>query len=244
MQPYYQDSACTIYNGDCREILPTLPKVDLVLTDPPYGVTQNSWDDAAVVFDVFNEITCPIVCTAQAPFSAQLTMYYRERFKWADVWEKTQPRGFLNCKVMPLRKHEDILVFATGRMPFFPQFSKRPSEHMRTKEKNKGKTSSNYGAYEAIPSERGDMAYPTSIVRFCNSQDWNHPTGKPVDLFAYLVRSYSNEQQTILDPFMGSGTTLVAAKNLGRKAIGLEIEEKYCEIAAKRLSQEVLALGA
>lgn len=238
-RPYYEHNGITIYHGDCREILPMLPKVDLLLTDPPYGVTQNEWDKTDAVFAVFDALNVPTVCTSQNPFSAELIVKYRKRFKWSDVWEKTQAVGFLNCSIMPMRKHEDILVFCDGRMPYNPQLRDRPKENIRPHLDTAA--SSNYGKFNAerertIPLDKN---YPQSIVEFANSQDGDHPTQKPIELFRYLVLTYSRAGETILDPFCGSGTTLVAAKNLGRQAIGIEIEERYCEIAAKRLSQEV-----
>jgi DNA modification methylase len=243
VKPYYDHAGIQIFLGDCREILPTLPKCDLLLTDPPYGVTQNVWDNTDAVFEVFDSTICPIVCTAQNPFTAYLICRYSFRFKWADVWEKTQATGFLNAKVMPLRKHEDIVVLCTKRMQYTPQIGKKPKENIRPH--GNGSTSSNWGAFKAGAefteprSIADDECYPTSVLRFPNCQEGDHPTQKPVALFVYLVSTYSLPEWTILDPFMGSGTTLVAAKNLGRKAIGIEIEERYCEIAAKRLSQEV-----
>jgi len=244
MKPYYEEQGIVIYHGDCREVLPTLPKVDLVLTDPPYGVTENGWDSFAVTVECFDVLQdAPLVCTCQNPASAALITRYQKRFKWSDVWEKTQAVGFLNASVMPLRKHEDILVFCDGRMPYTPQLSKKPRENIRPH----GNTaeSSNYGAFKAerVRTIALDETYPQSIVRFANCQEGDHPTQKPIPLFSYLIRTYSVETETILDPFMGSGTTLRAAKDLGRKAIGIEIEERYCEIAANRLRQEVLNFG-
>jgi len=240
MKPYYQDNSCTIYHGDSREILPQLEPVDLVLTDPPYGVTRNKWDNTGPVFEVFDQISSPIVCTAQNPFTSALVTRYLARFKWSDVWLKSQAVGFLNCKVMPMRQHEDILIFSAGKITYNPQLKDKPKENIRPH----GNTaaSSSYGKFEnererSIPL---DKTYPTSLVKVSNSQEGLHPTEKPIKLFRYLTASYTNRRQSILDPFMGSGTTLLAAKDLGRKAIGIELEEKYCEIAAKRLAQEVL----
>lgn len=240
IKPYYEENGITIYHGDCREILPELETVDLVLTDPNYGVTQNTWDDIKITIECFDLITCPIVCTCQNPASAELIVRYKKRFKWSDVWEKTQAVGFLNCKIMPMRQHEDILVFSNGKVPYYPQISIKQAVNIRPH----GKTalSSNYGIFkeERVRSIKQDETYPRSIVTFANCQDGFHPTQKPVSLFLYLVSSFSTTGETILDPFMGSGTTLYAAKQLGRKAIGIEIEEKYCEIAVKRLAQSVL----
>ena len=242
IKPYYCDESVCIIHGDCREILPTLPKVDLILTDPPYGVTQNEWDQQGIK-DVFWFLTkYPWVMTSQNPFSAEMICMFRERFKWSDVWEKSLTVGFLNCKVMPLRKHEDILIFCSGKMPYYPIIEKKRLENIRPH----GKTgpSENYGKYnnERTRTISEDETYPKSILKVCNANhnDRVHPTEKPLELFSYLAQTYSLEGEIILDPFMGSGTTLRAAKDLKRRAIGIEIEEKYCEIAARRMSQEVL----
>ena len=193
-----------------------------------------------MTLEAFSNIEGPLVCTSQNPFSAELICKFRKRFKWSDVWEKTQAVGFLNAKVMPLRKHEDILVFCKGRMPYNPQIQKKAAENIRPH--GDSAMSSNYGKFNEKRTRTigQDQTYPQSIVRFANSQDGEHPTQKPVQMFRHLVLTYSNAGDLILDPFMGSGTTLRAAKDLGRKAIGIELEEKYCEIAARRLRQEVL----
>ncbi len=239
--PYYQEDGITIYCGDSREILPQLEPVNLVLTDPNYGVTQNAWDDLRITKECFDLITSPLVCTCQNPGSAELIVRYKKRFKWSDVWEKTQAVGFLNCRIMPMRQHEDILVFASGKIPFYPQVL--PKNKVNIRPHGKTAMSTNYGKFneERTRSIRQDETYPRSIVTFANSQEGLHPTQKPILLFSYLVLSFSAAGDTVLDPFMGSGTTLVAAKQLGRRAIGIEIEEKYCEIAVKRLAQGVLS---
>jgi len=235
---YYSDSHCTIYHGDCRDVLPELSEVDLVLTDPPYGVTQNEWDETAAVYECFDKLD-KWVCTSQNPFSAALIWRYKHLFKYSNVWEKSQAVGFLNCKVMPLRKHEDILVF--GNVKYNPQIKKKPIENIRP-ESDRTKQTDNYNNHplKSVRSIPIDMEYPTSILKIENEQNTIHPTQKPIKLFKHLILTYSNENEIILDPFMGSGTALRAAKDLNRKCIGIEIEEKYCEIAVKRLQQEVL----
>jgi len=244
MKPYYQHDGITIYHGDARDILPELEPVDLVLTDPPYGVTQNDWDS----FDVCemwallkNARPTTVVMTAQQPFTTDCINAARDWFKWADVWHKTQARGHLNAHVMPLREHEDVLVFAEAKATFNPVMSKKPKWNVRPVTP-RTKQTGNYGNH-GLDSERTasvNESFPRSVMQFANSQDGHHPTQKPLALFRLLVSQYSNASDTILDPFMGSGTTLVAAKLEGREAIGIELEERYCEIAANRLRQGVL----
>lgn len=191
MKPYYQDNAVTIYHGDCRAVLPTLPKVDLVLTDPPYGMGKAEWD---------NEIPkwLPLVDTFPVmAFCGVVGMRDYPTPDWVAAWVRvgsTQRIGHLGG----FNNWEPILCYRLERLPN-DVFMVPNTDHKH-----------------------------------------QHPTCKPLKLFLRLVST--QQAHTILDPFMGSGTTLRAAKDLGRKAIGIEIEEKYCEIAAKRMAQEVLAL--
>ncbi len=248
MTPHFQDTerGITLYCADCLEILPQLEGVDAVITDPPYGVTQNDWDDLQATTACFDKISAPIVCTCQNPATSELVVRYKHRFKWSDVWEKTQAVGFLNCKIMPMRQHEDILVFANGRIPFWPQIMQKSRVNIRPH----GKTgaSSNYGKFK-MERERtiaDDETYPRSIVTFSNCQEWEHPTQKPVPLFDYLISSYSDAAQCVLDPFMGSGTTGIACLRTGRRFIGIEKDPKHFQTALDRikreLAQQVLAL--
>ena len=241
IKPYYDHKGLTIYHGDCLDIIPELKPVDLVLTDPPYGVTQNRWDNIEITKAAFRLLMpTKLVTTCQQPSSSKLIMEFLEYFKWSDVWHKSQSTGFLNAKVMPLRQHEDMLVFADGKMIYNPQIQKKKSENIRP-QSDRG-SSKNYGNYKArsektIPS---NMTYPRSVF-FCeNSQNGYHVNEKPKKLFSYLILTYSNKHDATLDPFMGSGTTLVVAKESGRKAIGIEKNEADCEIAARRLQQEML----
>ncbi len=198
LKPYYQDSAVTIYHGDCREILPTLEAVNLVLTDPPYGVRKDylSYDDSVGVEHIVailaqfprRLVTCGIGNIWKYPAA-----------DWVLCWWK--PNGMTRSAVANANVWEPILV-------------------------------------------NGCKGFGVDGKAVCVSpQNNGHPCPKPLELFAWLADKASEEAQTILDPFMGSGTTLRAAKDLGRKAIGIEIEEKYCEIAAKRMAQEVLAFA-
>jgi len=242
MKPYYEHAGITIYHGDCLEIMPTLPaaSVDLVLCDLPYGVTaRNAWD-AVIPFEPlwaeYNRVgRGAVVLTATQPFAAALVMSNAAAFKYEWVWCKQQGTGFLNAKKQPLRSHEQVLVFYRGQPTYNPQ--------MRTGFKpyvcKSGRATTNYGEQVSVVTESNGERYPLTVVDFGYDKNKVHPTQKPVALMEYLIKTYTNPGDTVLDNCMGSGTTLVAAKNLGRKAIGIEREEKYCEIAAKRLSREV-----
>lgn len=222
----------TLYLGDCLEILPTLDKVDVTITDPNYGVTQNDWDKKQDVLDCFDQLD-NIVCTCQNPFSAELIQRYIDKFKYSDVWEKSQAVGFLNCSIMPMRKHEDILIF--GEVVYNPQLQKKAKENIRPH----GNTaqSTNYGSFnnERERSIPLDMTYPSSILRFNNEQGTTHPTQKPVKLFTHLVLTYSNEGDVVVDPFMGSGTTGVSCVEQKRGFVGIEKTKKHFYDACERI---------
>jgi site-specific DNA-methyltransferase (adenine-specific)/modification methylase len=216
MKPYYQDSAVTIYLGDCREVLPSLEPVDLCLTDPPYGVNMDKG------FGGFGGFGAPI-----------------ERKQYNDSWDNVRPEKEVFDQIIKLSN--TCLIFGGN---FFADILPQ-SKHWIFWDKLQ--TMPTFGDGELIWTNV-DRKSIKKIVREYNGligkepQRW-HPTQKPLNLIRQLIELYSLTG-TILDPFMGSGTTLRAAKDLGRKAIGIELEEKYAEIAAKRMSQEVLDLGA
>lgn len=211
-KPYYHDerSGITIYHGDCREILPHLPKVDLVLTDPPYGINyQSAWRiDWQRKEKIQGDNKFPMWIFDELKPSVALMVWCR----WDQMRDFPKPKSFIawdkgNHSMGDL-KHEfgrrwEAVAFYPGPSH---EFTKRPADLI--------------------------------IANRVNPSDLEHPNEKPVEALTPLIQCHVGE--TILDPFMGSGTTLRAAKDLGRKAIGIEIEEKYCEIAVKRLSQEVL----
>ncbi len=244
MKPYYQDDSVTIYHGDCREILPLLEPVDLVLTDPPYGITSNAWDVQIAVSKMLSSYKT-VVMTASQPFAAQMICDDIERFRHEWIWVKNRGSNFANTGRQPFKEHETVLVFSDGKWTYNQQMQKRSgagADRVKYRVAFHSK-SENYREFEGrdatqSPKER----VPSSVQYFNTETSGEHPTQKPLVLFIYLTQTYSNEGETILDPFMGSGTTLRAAKDLGRKAIGIEIEERYCEIAAKRMSQTVMPL--
>jgi site-specific DNA-methyltransferase (adenine-specific) len=241
IKPYYQDDAVTLYHGDCREILPTLGRFDLLLTDPPYGVTQQGWDSINSVRQIIASAPLSVFTTGErllAMLITELPDMYRHIWVWDRVNHNTD---FLNASRRPMRSHELIAVFSKeAQYKFEPVM--RPGYH---KVRQTQAVSSGNGTYGNKGPEKGYGAvktelHPRSIIDFRGSKSNSqlHPTEKPVPLYEYLLQSYPAD--LTVDPWMGSGTTLVAAKNCGRKCIGIEMEERYCEIAANRLSQGVL----
>ena len=244
-EPYYQDEQATIYCADCREVLPGLGKVDLVLTDPPYGVTACEWDSDVdlqrmwILINHILRIDGVAVMTCKQPFTTDLIVSNRESFKYCWTWVKNRATNFYNADKQPLAAHEDIAVWMYGKTVFYPQKTEGHEPTNSAKGRSIGEV---YHGENKRDYPGGDTArFPTSVLNFDCERGF-HPTQKPVLLMSYLAQTYSAGAQTILDPFMGSGTTLVAAKQLGRKAIGIELEEKYCQIAVDRLRQGVLAL--
>lgn len=235
--------------GDCLEVMRTLEagSVDAVVTDLPYGATQCAWDEAipfAPMWEQARRLLKPkgaFVTTASQPFTSKLVMSNLDWFKWEDIWHKTHATGHLNCKVMPLREHENILVFGGGRIAYNPQIRKKPSADKRVGERSG--LSSCYGKAN-VASQRTisyEESYPRSVVQIQNNNGGGekglHPTQKPVALYAYLIRTYTKEGDTVLDICMGSGTTGVAAVQTGRNFIGIEIDPGYHAIATKRIAE-------
>ena len=242
--PYFQDESCTIYHGDCRELLPEIASADLVLTDPPYGTTANQWDvpippsELAGLLRRFRTV----VMTGSQPFSSEMVCADRERFRHEWIWIKDRGSNFANTVREPMKEHESVLVFSDPRWTYNKQMQQRVGgglERVGYSFQNKAATE-NYRQFDREGRRNGDTERVPASWQFFARDTGLHPTQKPLALMEYLVLTYSNSADLILDPYMGSGTTLRAAKDLGRKAIGIEIEERYCEIAAKRLAQAVL----
>ncbi|KKM79621.1 hypothetical protein LCGC14_1348190 [marine sediment metagenome] len=244
MKPYYETKLGKLYHGDCLEIIPELEPVDLVLTDPPYGKTQNTWDDLQATISAFDMMKdTNTVFTCQNPSTALLIARYIDRFKWADIWNKSHATGFLNCHVMPLRQHEDIIVLSCGKMTYNPQIIEKDARNIRPH--GKPGQSDNYGKFND-KRERTiaiNETYPRSIIYCDCSQNGLHPNEKPVKLFDQFVLTYSNETDTIRDPFVGSGVTAISCERMNRHWQAIEISEKYCEIAAKRIDKEIHQLS-
>ena len=233
-------------HGDCLEVMPELLEnsVDLVLTDPPYGTTACKWDTVIPFEPMWAGIRHCLksngaaVLTASQPFTSGLIASNFEHFKYEWIYEKTNPKGFLSARSRPLTAHENVCVFSFGNPLYFPQKWTIP-DHLRTKRKHATSHTSGevYGAREIIRWDDDGSRYPTTVIGFSNrvGRDGNyHPTQKPVALMEYLIRTYSQEGDTVLDFTMGSGTTGIACQNTGRKFIGIEKDDAYFQIAVNR----------
>ena len=241
-----------LYCGDCLEVMPSLPSqsVDLVLCDLPYGTTQNKWDSIIPLDRLWAEYgrLCPgpVVLNAGQPFTSALVMSNRAAFRYAWVWNKSHASGALNAKRKPLVRHEDILVFCDAGLPrYAPQMT--PCEPFQTRRGKKtgreGVNSTNYGATDILEMVTSSERYPTTDLYFASGARCKslHPTQKPVALMEYLIKTYTNPGDTVLDNCMGSGTTGVACINTGRQFIGIERDPEYFKIAQNRILQAALA---
>jgi len=235
-----------LIHGDCLEEMAKIPSgsVDMVLTDPPYGTTACKWDSIIPFEPMWEQLeritkkSGAIVMTAAQPFTTALIGSNLRTFKYSLVWEKSQSTGFLNAWKMPLRAHEDILVFYRKPPTYNPELKDKPAANIRPIT-SQTKESDCYGSYKLGAENRkcpANKSMPRSIIKFNNSQDRRHPTQKPVALMEYLIKTYTNEGETVLDFTMGSGTTGVACKNLGRDFIGIEKDDKYFGIASERIN--------
>jgi site-specific DNA-methyltransferase (adenine-specific) len=234
--------------GDCLEVMAEIPdgSVDLVLCDLPYGTTQCAWDSVIPfepLWDEYRRIAkpaAPIVLTASLPFTTALVASNMRDFKYCWAWNKVLPRGHLNAKRQPLRVYEDVAVFYRAQPTYNPQKTcghKRKVAH--TKYERAGEGEQVYGAEKRDTHYDSTERYPTSIITVSNAAQGGkvHPTQKPVALMEYLIRTYTNEGETVLDNCMGSGTTGVACANTGRYFIGIERDPGYFEIARSRIEQ-------
>ena len=235
----------TLYLGDCREILPTLGKVDAVITDPPFGTTQCSWDTVIPFEEMWQGLQTvagarvPIVLFGCEPFSSLLRLSNLRKFKYDWIWNKPRATGFLNAKKRPMRAHEIISVFCDGLPPYWPQ---KTTGHERIQSfRSKHQQIDVYGHMAADRYYDSTERYPRSVLTFSVDTPNRsvHPTQKPVALMEYLALTYAKEGDTVLDFTMGSGTTGVGAIRAGRKFKGIEIDAKYFDIACSRVSEEL-----
>lgn len=236
-----------IYNRECLEGMQDIPdgSVDMVLCDLPYGITDNAWDSVIpldrlwAAYDRVCKPNAVIVLTASQPFTSILVASNLQMFKHEWIWIKNQGSNFVNTVREPFKEHEEVLVFSKGKWTYNPQMQTRAeSGKGRVKYNVKfSSASSNYREFEARNvNKKPDERVPSSWQKF-NRETGLHPTQKPVDLFRYLIRTYSNPGETILDNCIGCGTTAVAAVLENRKFIGFELDPKYYEVANDRLKK-------
>lgn len=233
--------------GDCLERMSEIPdgSVDMVLCDLPHGTTQNKWDSIIPLESLwmqYKRVCRPyaaIVLTANQPFTSTLVASNLEMFRYDWQWEKPAASGHLNAKKMPLRAHETILVFCQKSLRYFPQKTHGHSRKVARNVDRSLKLSGCYGGQRGITSYDSTDRYPRSVVKFSTDKQKSaiHPTQKPVALMEYLIRTYTNEGETVLDNCMGSGTTGVACVNTKRNFIGIERDENYFKISEKRISE-------
>lgn len=235
-----------LFRGDCLEEMKKIEfgSVDMVIADPPYGMTACKWDvviPLALMWAQLKRIVKPkgaIVLMASQPFTSALIMSNLKMFKYCWVWVKNLKTGHLNARRMPMGGHEDVVVFCAGSPLYNPQKRLRTSEVRAGKKKNSKTTV--YGVQKKDYIDRqSDRISPDTVLADLkcvhNSSGKLHPTQKPVVLMEYLIRTYTNEGETVLDFAMGSGTTGVACKNLTREFIGIELDKTYFEVAKKRI---------
>ena len=230
-----------LYQGDCLEIMAKLdPKsVDMVLCDLPYGRTRNKWDTQIPLdkmwaeFDRIVKDNGVIVLFAQTPFDKQLGSSNPKMLKYEWIWVKKQGSGHLNANKMPLKRHENILVFYKNLPKYNPQMTEGKAYTAQS-----GRASDNYGKQKSTLTVNYGTRYPTSILEF-KSEKGMHPTQKPVALCEYLIKTYTDEGDTVLDCCMGSGTTGVASCKLNREFIGIEKEQQYFDMSLKRISESL-----
>jgi site-specific DNA-methyltransferase (adenine-specific) len=239
--------------GDCLEVMKSIPdkSIDAVITDPPYGTTAISWDKAIDLNLFWNSINplikqnTPVIVFSSQPFTTDLITSNRNGFKYEIIWKKTTPSGFLNANKCPLRIHENVILFYDKAPTYHPIKSIVGRGDMGRVRHVKGIRAKQYRDMGGVDWTETGERFPTDVVEFSN---WNgvsfgnkktdatkHPTQKPVDLCVYLIETYSNPGDAILDPFMGSGTTGVACVQTGRNFIGIEIDPGYFKIAEKRI---------
>lgn len=244
------DSDMRIYRGDCLDVLPALSeqnmKVDMVLTDPPYGTTHCRWDaviDMTEMWRCLSVVTTPVtpvLLFGQQPFTSVLGCSNLSNLRYNWVWEKTQGTGFLNAKRMPLKCHEDILVFYKSLPKYRPiKTNGHPCKVVKSAHRRKCKTGEIYRSHDDYQDYCSTQRYPRSVVKFKTDKQTCslHPTQKPVALLEYLIRTYSDKGDTVLDFAMGSGSTGVACRNTGRRFIGIEKDDSIFSLARERLSK-------
>lgn len=240
-----------LYQGDCLELMKDVPdgSVDMILADLPFGTTENHWDSVipfAPLWEQYHRVCKPnaaVLIFGQPPFSATLMMSNMKELRYEWIYEKTNATGFLNANKMPLKAHESVFVFYQKLPTYNPQFT--DGSPYRRSQGSMG--SNNYQGFVRRKNQQYDgKRYPRDVIRVSNG--WGvckgfHSTQKPVALLEYLIRTYTNEGETVLDNCMGSGSTGVACVNTGRNFIGIELDPGYFETARQRIEEAEKAVA-
>ena len=236
-----------LMQGDCLEKMKDIPdgSVDMVLCDLPYGTTACKWDSVIPfepLWEQYRRIAkknAAIVLTASQPFTTALIASNLKEFRYCWVWEKQQPTGFLDARRKPMKAHEDVCVFYAATATYNPQ----GLEEIAPRTVKRTNTGGVYGKAAGTASVQRFTNYPRSVLKIDRvTHGQVHPTQKPVALMEYLIRTYTNEGETVLDNCMGSGTTGVACVNTNRNFIGIELDKGYFDIATKRINATDLRL--
>jgi len=245
-----------LINDDCLRVLPTLAdkSVDLILTDPPYGTSACKWDSVIPFDKMWVQLqrlikeNKPIILFGSEPFSSYLRTSNIKWFKYDWIWEKQRGSNFLNYKYQPSKNYEIISVFSNGatsfvknnsNCPYNPQMIEGIPYEMKQGKGGDAVVREGSRIGKNIITKNNGTRYPNAIQKFNSDKEKLHPTQKPVALLEYLIKTYTNENDTVLDFTMGSGSTGVAAKNLNREFIGVELDQKYFNIASERINNEM-----
>ena len=251
-----------LHNGDCLEVMKSIPdgSVDCVITDLPYQITACKWDIIIPFEPMWAELrrickpNSPMIFTASQPFTSMLVMSNLKEFKVEWIWEKAVGSNFATLKYQPMKEHESVLVFSNGggKTPYYP--IKEPRKGSGSARMNYGCNGSKTGEANGSQDFKGwkvgdydkDLRNPSSVQYFNNRESTRglHPTQKPVALLEYLIKTYTQENETVLDFTMGSGSTMMACLNTNRKGIGIELDKHYFDVATKRINEHKAALDA
>ena len=241
--------------GDCLEVMKSIPdkSVDAVITDPPYGTTKCGWDKAVDLYKMWEQINrisknnAIIVIFSSQPFTTDLICSNRKYFRYELIWEKSISSMFFDANKRPLKSHENVIIFSKvgvrgGKNKLQTTYNPQMEKGKPYIKQEKAVRSVHYGEslndYTIV--NKGER-FPKSVLKFNNGNNCsNHPTEKPIKLMSWLAMTYANKGDTILDPFMGSGTTGVACVQTGRNFIGIEIDETYYNIAKKRIDEALM----
>lgn len=242
---YINQNKNCLYQGDCLDIMNNIDtkSIDLIICDLPYGITKNKWD-VVIPFDKlwehYNRIikdNGAIILFGSQPFTTMLISSNKKNFRYCLVWEKNKFSDFLNAKLKPMKTNEDICLFYKKKPTYNIQYwYSTPYKRWNTQTAVDKQT--NYGKHKKNVAESDGKRLPTTVLRFNRVERPKHPTQKPVDLLEWLIKSYSNENDNILDNCMGIGSTGKAAKNLNRNFVGIELDDKYFKLATEFIEQE------